>query len=243
MIAKSFAQKINWPQAIAEVALIVTGILVALAVNSWWEDRLERQAEISYLEALRSDYQSNRESLEAAIERQKSVINVGDQVLRLMKAGLNEDSSEEFYSIVGNKLYFFHNWTPVTGTYDDLVNSGRLLYIQNSQLRIEMSEFQGSLERVRQMERLQTETFYARQSPFLVENQDVNYHNWSEAYQPPVSPYSVDIAPFATLKYWNLVVEWIYIHADIISNYTQRLADCERIIELIEIELANKRKS
>ena len=106
-----------------------------------------------------------------------------------------------------------------------------------------MSEFNRSLERVRQMERLQAETFYARQSPFLVENVDKNYHNWSEAYQPPVSPFSVDIASFSTLKYWNLVIEWIYIHADIINNYKERLADCERIIELIEIELANKRKS
>ena len=243
MVAKSFAQKINWPQAIAEVALIVTGILVALAVNSWWEDRLERQAETSYLEALNSDFQNNRESLAAAIEEQKNVISEGDQVLRLIKDGLNEETSGEFFSKVSNKLYFFFFWTPITGTYDDLVNSGRLLYIQNSQLRIEMSEFQRSLERIRQMERLQTETFYARQSPFLSEYQDKNYGNWSEAYQPPVSPYSVDTAPFETLEYWNLVVEWNYIHADIISNYRRGLAACDHIIELIEIELANKRKS
>ena len=243
MNSKSFTQKINWPQAIAEVVLIVTGILVALAVNGWWGDRLERQAETSYLEALNSDFQKNRESLAAAIEEQENVINEGDQVLRLIKAGLNEETSGEFYSKVGNKLYFFPSWTPITGTYDDLVNSGRLLYIQNSQLRIEMSGFQRSLERIRQMERLQTETFYARQSPFLVENQDVNYHTWSESYKPPVSPYSVDIGSFATLKYWNLVVEWIYIHADIISTYKRSLAYCNRILELIEIELANKRKS
>jgi hypothetical protein len=243
MIAKSSAQKINWPQAVAEVTLIITGILVALAVNSWWEDRLERQVEISYLEALNSDFQSNRESLKTAIEQQENVINEGDEVLKLIKAGLNEESSEEFFSKTGNKLYFFPSWTPVTGTYDDLVNSGRLLYIQNSQLRIEMSEFHRSLERVRQMERLQTETFYARQSPFLVEHQDVNYHTWSKSYKPPVSPYSVDIGSFAILKYWNLVVEWIYIHADIISNYERSLAYCNRILELIEIELANKRKS
>ncbi len=243
MNSKSFTQKINWPQAVAEVGLIVTGILVALAVNSWWEDRLERQAEISYLEALNSDFQSNRESLETAIEEQENVINEGDEVLNLIKAGLNEESSEEFFSKIGNKLYFFRNWTPFTGTYDDLISSGRLLYIQNSQLRNEMSEFRKSLELVRQMERLQTETFYARQSPFLAKYRDLNYSTWSESYKPPASPFFADIGSFATLEYWNLVVEWIYVHADIITNYKRRLADCNRILELIEVELANKHKS
>ncbi len=240
MNGESFAQKVNWPQAITEVALIVVGILIALGVNSWWEERLAREAEISYLEALQLDFHSNRESLEAAIENQENVIREGDEVLRMIKIGLTESSSEEFFSRVGNKLYFFPTWTPVTGTYDDLINSGRLLYIENGQLRNELSEFRRSLQRVLLLERLQTETFYQRQSPFLTKHQDINYQNWSDAYQPPESPFSVDVAPFATLEYWNMVVEWIYVHADIVGYYKLRLADCDRILELIESELANK---
>jgi hypothetical protein len=241
MSMKTFAEKINWPQAVAEISLIVLGILVALAVNNWWEDRLVRQAEIRYLEALNSDFQSNLESLEAAIVKQENVIVAGDEVLKLIKAGLDEESSEAFFSKIGNELYFFHDWTPVTGTYDDLISSGRLLYIHNSELRKELSEFRKSLERIREMERLQTETFYARQSPFLSKYQDVNYYNWSEDYKPPVSPYTAKASSFATLEYWNLVVEWIYIHADIISDYRRKVADCHRILELIETELVNKK--
>ena len=131
-------------------------------------------------------------------------------------------------------------WTPVTVTYDDIINSGRLLYVENQQLRIELSRFRKSLELVRQMERLQAETFYERQMPFLAENQDTNYSTWSEVYRPPVSPFSVDTAPFATLKYWNLVVEWIYVHVDVITNYRRAVADCDRILEIIENELESK---
>ena len=234
-----FAQRINWHQALAEVLLIIAGILIALAAQNWWEERVEREAEISYLEALRSDFEANRESLEASIRTQQNLVNEGDELLNLMKAGLDDRSSEEFFSKLGNKLYFFNNWTPVTGTYDDLISSGRLLYITNMQLRRELSEFIKSLDKLGQMERLQTETFYARQSPFLSEYQDTNYYTWSEVYKPPISPFPVDTAPFATLKFWNLVVEWIYIKVDIITNYRDRLSDCDQILELIEIELAN----
>jgi hypothetical protein len=243
MIAKSFVQKINWPQAVAEVALIVAGIIVALAVDSWWQDKTERKVEIVYLEALKADFQENLESLEAAIHDHENVINVGDEVLNIIKAGLNENSTEDFFSKIGNELYFFHNWMPATGTYDDLVNSGRLLYIQSTQLRTALSEFQKSLEVIRQMEQLQTENYYVRQSPFLAEYQDANYQTWSAEYKPPVSPFSVNVDSFASLKYWNLVVEWIYIHSDIITNYRRGLADCNRILESIEVELAKSRTS
>jgi hypothetical protein len=234
-------QKINWRQAIVEVTMIVAGVLIALAVDDWWEEKLERDAEISYLEALRQDFETNRETLDAAIREQENIINEGDELLRMIKAGLNEESGKEFFSKVsGGNLYFFRNWTPVTATYDDIINSGRLLYVENQQLRNELSRFRKSLEFVRQMERLQAETFYERQMPFLAENQDTNYSTWSEVYRPPVSPFSVDTAPFATLKYWNLVVEWIYVHVDVITNYRRAVADCDRILEIIENELESK---
>jgi hypothetical protein len=234
-----FAQKINWPQAIAEVVLIIAGILIALAVEGWWEDRQEREAEINYLQALKSDFEANRKSLEAAIEKQEEIVNAGDEVLNLIKGGLDEESSDEFFSKVGNTVYFFKNWTPVNGTYGDLISSGRLLYVRNGRLRSELAEFNRSLEKTAQMEQLQTETFYARQSPFLAKNQDVNHFTWSDIYKPPISPFSVDTAPFTTLEFWNLLVEWIYIHVDIISNYQSSLDRCDRILDLIEIEMAN----
>ena len=42
------ASRINWRQALAEVAIIGAGILIALTVDSWWEERLERKAEVEY---------------------------------------------------------------------------------------------------------------------------------------------------------------------------------------------------
>ena len=104
-----FAQRINWHQALAEVLLIIAGILIALAAQNWWEERVEREAEISYLEALRSDFEANRESLEASIRTQQNLVNEGDELLNLMKAGLADRSSEEFFSKPNHDATFFWN--------------------------------------------------------------------------------------------------------------------------------------
>ena len=69
--------KVNWHQAFAEVALIVLGILGALAVDSWWEERSEREAEVDYLQSLKADFISTRDSLNKEIERA-----IGDRRLR-----------------------------------------------------------------------------------------------------------------------------------------------------------------
>ena len=151
-------------------------------------------------------------------------------------------TSKELFSKVNNSFYFFRNWIPVTGTYDDIINSGRLLYIENQQLRNELSGFRRTLDSIREYEGLQTKTFYENQAPFLTKNQDVNYSTWSGDYRPPISPFSVDISPFATVEYWNLVIQWIFVHADVISNYRRGVAHCDRILELIDIELASKRE-
>jgi hypothetical protein len=36
-------KKVNWGQALAEVALIMTSILVAILINAWWDERGERE--------------------------------------------------------------------------------------------------------------------------------------------------------------------------------------------------------
>jgi len=234
-------QRINWRQALAEVTLIVAGVLIALAVDNWWEVKREREAEISYLEALKLDFLTNRDSLESSIKVQQDIINNGDEILNLIKAGLSDESTGEFLSKVSN-LYLFRTWVPDTGTYEDIINSGRLLYIENVQLRKELSGFRATVASIQKFEILQTETFYETQAPFLAENQDVNFSTWSDDYRPPVSPFTADIEPFATMKYWNLVAQWIYVHVDVVSSYKQGVAHCDRILELIESELARKRK-
>jgi len=233
-------RKVNWHQATVEVALIVAGILIALSVDSWRDEQQERQLEVDYLEELKQDFLANKRSLISSIEYQTRIVVTGDELLRMIQAGKFNEAPDEFASKVG-ELYFFGTWTPAIGTYDDLISSGRLLFLENRELRKQLSAFHRLLDRIQNMEELQAETYYQRHAPFLEGVQNTDHMTWLEDYRPPKIPFVVDTKPFATHQFWTLVVEWIYVHQDVVTSYRRASSQCDAILDLIESELAVKR--
>ena len=235
-------RKVNWHQAAAEVALILIGVLIALAVDNWRVEQQEKKEERTYLEALLEDFQVNRRSLLEEVEVQKNIIGLGDEILRLLSAGLSEENADAFFESYRG-FYYFKRWAPITGTYDDLVGSGQLLLISSLNLRNELSAFQRILASIREFEDLQSETYYENQEPFAnkhfdrTENFYLAHSAWLDNNQPPQFPYESDIAPYNSTEYWNLVVAWMWVHADVVTNYRDGISACDRIIEQIEAEL------
>ena len=75
-------QDIPWARITIEATAIIVSILVAFAIDAWWEDRRERQEERDYLSSLRQeliiglDLLANRESVhKEIIESHEDLIN------------------------------------------------------------------------------------------------------------------------------------------------------------------------
>ena len=62
------AAAISWEYAIGEVLLIVVGITIALAANSWYESLVERREESRLLAQIRAALQADLVSLEEACD-------------------------------------------------------------------------------------------------------------------------------------------------------------------------------
>ena len=56
---------LNWRYAVGEVLLIVIGVSIALAANSWWEDRKAREEELAMLAQLKSALEVDLQEFEA----------------------------------------------------------------------------------------------------------------------------------------------------------------------------------
>ena len=239
--------RVNWRQASAEVALILIGVLVALTVDSWWAEQQGKEKERTYLAAILEDFQDNRRSLLEAIETQKSVIRVGEDILQMLSTHLEGEDTDNFRKRIGD-LYYFYDWAPITGTYDDLVGSGNLLIIRNLNLRKELSAFQRILSSIREYEGLQAETYYENQAPFVNKHRGegtnsfwTSHSSWLDNQQAPAFPYESDLGPFDSPEFWNLVVAWMWVHADVVTAYRQAISACDRIIVLIETELTEEK--
>ena len=242
MSERTARRRVNWRQAVAEVLLILVGIIIALAVDSWWSDVQEEKEARAYLEALLKDFEQNRRTLVSQIELQKGIIDIGADILAMIENGLDEPIADEFFDKLGD-MYLFGEWAPAMGTYEDLVGSGRLLLISNLELRNALSTFQRHLAGVREFEGLQSETYYENQAPFVNRYWDATAYLWNlhsplmREQQPPKPPFESSLEPFESQEFWNLVVAWMWVHADVVAQYTNAVTSCDRIIELIQAEL------
>ena len=64
-----------WKRLLAEFAVIVAGVLIALAVNSWWERRQERNHAEQYLKQLHRHRLMNVERFQIPVHFQLDVFD------------------------------------------------------------------------------------------------------------------------------------------------------------------------
>jgi hypothetical protein len=122
--------------SIGEILLVMIGILLALQVNNWNQQRSINRMETEYLESLRGEFTENLQHLETIYKKREKTS--GD-IARLMELFGNEPkevsdealakllrSVHDYYSIV------FKATTPVL---EEIKNSGNLITISDVDLR------------------------------------------------------------------------------------------------------------
>jgi len=232
---------VNWRQAIAEVSLIMVGILGALAIDSWWDERAERAAEGEYLQSLKADFEANREELKANIETRRGLINIGKEIHSIIQSDLTRIQQKEITEKLG-QFYWVYRWGPATGTYDEMMGSGQFSYIQNRELRIKLSKYEKLLEVTRSSEQAMLTDWDSEQGPFFIEHLLFTNLGWTGDYIPD-SMFSENFQALKTRKFWNLVSSWMVGLNDNIRNYESALNDGDDILDLIDVELAKKKRN
>ena len=130
--------------AIGEIILVVIGILIALQINNWNENKKTKQQELIILENVLQDLKKDKIGLNNIIER------------RISKAASAEIMVSYYEGIKINKLsdYYFH-WTnvlyweahyPRNIAFKELVNSGNVSIIKNVDIRNLLLDINASYE-------------------------------------------------------------------------------------------------
>ena len=222
------ASRINWHQALAEVALIMAGILIALAVDSWWDEKLERNAELEYLRSLQSDFEANKSSLQEQFIKEERILSLGKTLHSHIESGFREISSADLNELIG-EFYWLFEWQPITGTYDEMLGSGRLLYLRNRLLRNKLSQYVHRLEEINATEREGFTSWYFEQSPFLRQHLNVSRFGWISNYES-ITAFGEDIQALQSREFHNLVSAWIVAHGDAVNLYERAIIEGDEIV-------------
>jgi len=130
--------------AIGEIVLVVIGILIALQINNWNEQRKIRIAEQEILHNLKSELLINKENLEIINQKHISVYNDGLYLLKLFNTDISEISIRKLDTILGN---FETGWSfeARDGYIKSLISTGKIDYLQNETIKTFITAFESQI--------------------------------------------------------------------------------------------------
>ncbi|MGB5402513.1 DUF6090 family protein [Robiginitalea sp.] len=150
--------------AIGEILLVVIGILIALQIDNWNEERKVKIEEQILLNQLREDYQTNLDQLDSKIEIRTLLINSSKKLLTYFDDpdAANKDSLVLWMGNLGLTLTF----DPIE---NDLVASGKINIIQNQKLKTLLTKWTTNVVQVQEVETIYLNSFHYVSSPVINE--------------------------------------------------------------------------
>ncbi|MBN7814575.1 DUF6090 family protein [Algoriphagus pacificus] len=149
--------------AIGEIILVVIGILIALQINNWNEDRKERIEEKALLRQLYSEFESNQSQLNDKITIRDNMISASLSLLDYIdypeKRNLDSVNTHLVYTVM------VPTFDPII---NDIISSGRIQLIQNNRLKELLTLWTSEIVQVTEEEISWREYNIHSYTPFLV---------------------------------------------------------------------------
>jgi hypothetical protein len=122
--------------AVGEILLVIIGILIAVSINGWNEDRKLKKAEQSILKDLKQEMIINLKALESAIEGNEISFQTAIEMRALFRdrAAFDKMSDSLFYASI-RKLDYNLTYDPQNGILNSIISSGQINQLSNKELK------------------------------------------------------------------------------------------------------------
>ena len=144
-MATSLAER-RWASFVIELVLIVAGILIALYIDGWMQDRRDRQAETTYLELLADDLALIEAEVAQYIEFEKSIVATGKSFLDAISTASSPADQRPLQGML-SEMSIRRTLSIVSAAYTDLTSTGNLQLIHDPDLRGQLVHYFADIER------------------------------------------------------------------------------------------------
>jgi len=145
--------------ALGEIVLVVIGILIALQINTWNQDRILQKEETGYLKRIIGDLEPDLQTLELVKDNYESKLVLGEEVLETLgsdhlevlqemngfqralaqKAAYADRLQEPF----GRKLLLIlmiARFSQTQNAYQEMLDTGKIAIIQDDSLKLALQK-------------------------------------------------------------------------------------------------------
>ena len=157
--------------AIGEVLLVVIGILIALQINNWNENRKTRASELEALKNLHQEFVVNQEKFENHIEPKRELTERWKSLLlKISDENLPKSEKPQLRNLPPGSRTLNISF----GILNSLISSGKIEIIRNDSLKSSLSNWDSILEEFEEEEQVHWEInrhyfqHYPLPNPFFV---------------------------------------------------------------------------
>lgn len=129
--------------SVGEIALVMIGILLALQVNTWNDQKKSEAAELVYYCRILDDFKLEQQLIVERISQAGDRISTGKELLLELDAGTHDKNylMNKFLLAIRGEQY-----VPRIAAYMDLISSGNLKLLQDIQIKNSLIQFYAEQE-------------------------------------------------------------------------------------------------
>ncbi|MEZ4703441.1 MAG: DUF6090 family protein [Rhodothermales bacterium] len=229
--------KVDWRYALRELVLIVAGILIAIALNSWWNSKVDYEQETQYLSGIETDIENSIAELNATINFHEQQVKDLRKLFGIVHAEPSQARKDSLLEL-SHALIFNSTFEPELATYDEMLASGNLNLLESERIRNALTLYQYQLQNNNDFNNYLEQQSSLTIEPFFMEN--LAYHplkGLDEPYRPP----DIDLtALYTDLHFHNLILLRLDTEANVLEIRKRLLETMHDVQRYIKEELVQR---
>jgi hypothetical protein len=209
--------------AIGEIILVVIGILIALQINNWNNQRLEKEDEKKSYRNIKRQIEDDRKELTDVKAFNNYFSATYKHANKIIRA--QDFTKSDSLALIAMGLSQYSDFNSSGNIYETLVNSGNLKLLKNDEITSLIQQLENTYIFANKLETIHWEIIINELSPAL--RGVVNFDAFKAV--KPERLYEVEMQ--------NIFVESIYLTSAKDSVYSKAIREIDTIINLINTEL------
>ena len=220
--------------AIGEIVLVVIGILIALQINTWNQERLKNIERQNIIASLNIEFKQNKRQFISVKDNHKNSKKAGMELMGYIGEQNHQNFKQKVIDSLIDRIFPMSDYVPSNNAVDDIIQSGKLSTLENSELSSKLSDWKSLMSILVSRDDKLEVWIFSQVIPYLnkyVSWRDVgiqNNYNWSTQGVLPTNYKFI----FIDLEFENILENHIYFVNESLRRQNEALNLIDEIIEL-----------
>ena len=226
--------------AIGEIVLVVIGILIALQINNWNENRINNIEEKTLLNALQTEISENQLILAKDLKRHANVLRLVKELSDYISPEPEKIENKRLDSLMFS-LAWLPTYVPKEGVINSILASGKISLIQNNELNSKLASWSSLLDQYNTTLNWSEKDVFELILPYIKDKYPFKRtlkHFGSETIEKSKFSFSQE-ALLSNLEFESIVAERVIDASDVLNMANKLYSFQADILELIKNEIQN----